>query len=120
PVLAVQIHHDSALVKPVMAFPEICLYNKAEIPFLCLYLKYRCIVIAKMIVGPLPQVCVRLCHDFYYSVMNDAAFRFSCPFEFTKIYFHLCPPLFSPCTLQCLYYISIYILTLFISQFHNP
>ena len=94
PVLAVQVHHDAALVKPVMALPEICLYDKAEIPFLCLHLKYRSIVITEMIVGPLPQVSMRFCDNLYHSLINGTAFRFSCPFEFVQIYFHSYPPLF--------------------------
>ena len=101
-----------------MALPEISLYNKAEIPFLCLHLKYRGIVIAEMIVGPLPQVSMRFCDNLYHSLINGTAFRFSCPFEFAEIYFHFYPPLFSVRSLRRFY--CLHILTLFVSEFYNP
>ena len=59
PVLAVKIHHDSALVKAPMALGEICLHDEAEILLTRLHLKDWCIIITEMIICPLPEIRMR-------------------------------------------------------------
>ena len=54
PVVAVKIHHYTALVKTMMALSEISLHDEAEILLSRLHLQHRSIVIAEMIICPLP------------------------------------------------------------------
>jgi len=59
PILTVEIHDYAALVETVMALGEICLHDEAEILLSCLHLQHRSIVVAEMIICPLPEVCMR-------------------------------------------------------------
>ena len=59
PVLTVQIENDPALVKAVMAVLKFRLYNKGKIFVTCFHLQDRSVIIAEMIIGPLPQIRVR-------------------------------------------------------------
>ena len=56
PVVTVQIHDDAALIKAVVAFLKGSLHHEAEVFFLRFHLEHRGIVIAEMVVGPLPQI----------------------------------------------------------------
>lgn len=85
PVLAIQIHHNAALVKPVMAVRKICLHHKAEIFFFGLNLQDRGIVIPKMVVCPLPQICSGLCHDYDFLTANFIIRRFIDPGQLFRL-----------------------------------
>lgn len=63
-VFTVQIQHDTALVKTVMAFRKLCFYQKGKECFFRIHLQYGSIVIAKMVIGSLPQIGVRFRDDF--------------------------------------------------------
>lgn len=88
PVFAIKVHHDAALVKTVMAFREICLDYKTEVFFLCIHLEHRGIVVQKMVVCMLPQVCAWLRHDLYGVVLDCAVLRLPCPSEVIYIQCH--------------------------------
>lgn len=76
PVLAIQVHHNAALVEPVMAVRKICPYYKGEIFFFRLHLQDRGIVISEMVVCPLPQICSGLCPDYDFLTANFIIKRF--------------------------------------------
>ena len=59
PVLAVEVHHDTALVEAVVALREIGLHHEAEELLARLHLKHGRIVVLEVIVRALPQVGVR-------------------------------------------------------------
>ena len=82
PVFAVQIEDNPALIEAVVAFLEFCLYDEAEVFFIRFHLIDRRVVILKMIVGSLPQIRMRLRHDFDASVILAEFQRFSRPFKF--------------------------------------
>ena len=63
PVLAIEIHHDAALVKAMMALCEVGLYNKTKELLTGLHLQDGCVVVLEVIVGALPKVGVRSCGD---------------------------------------------------------
>ena len=77
-----EIHHNAALVKAMMAFGKISLYNKTEIFLFRLHLQHRRIVISKMVIGPLPQIRMRLCCNLDLVVLYTKLFRFPRPLEF--------------------------------------
>ena len=54
PVFAVQVQHDAALIKAVLAFGKFGFYRKGKKLFFCGHLQDGRIVIAEMIIGPLP------------------------------------------------------------------
>ena len=56
PVVAVQVHRHTALVKPVVAGGKIRFHYKGEEFLLRFHLQHRRIVVAEAVVGPLPQV----------------------------------------------------------------
>ena len=56
PVLAVEVHHDAALVEPVAAAGEIGLHGEGEIGLPGLKLQHGGVVIAEVVVGALPQI----------------------------------------------------------------
>ena len=90
PVLAVEIHYDTTLIEAVMALPEGCLHNKAEELILRLHLQYRRVIIAEMVIRPLPEISVRRSR-YRNPVTGDLkGSRFSCPFELIQIH---CPGL---------------------------
>ena len=55
PIFAVQVHHDSALVKSLLAF-EFRFDDKREKLLICLHLQYGCIIISEVIKCSLPQI----------------------------------------------------------------
>lgn len=57
PVITIQIQHNAALIKAVLTV-KLRLDHKGEELLLCFHLQYRGVVIAKMVVSPLPQVCM--------------------------------------------------------------
>ena len=61
PVFAVQIHDDAALIEAVVRTGEICFHHKGEEFFFCLHLENRRIVVAEMVVSPLPRPGVKSC-----------------------------------------------------------
>ena len=85
PIIAIQVHHDTALVEALMALSEISLYDKTEKPFFGLDLEYRSVVVAKMIICTLPKVCVRSCRDFERITVDSVSKRFPGPLERGKI-----------------------------------
>ena len=54
PVFTVQVHHNATLIKTVVRTSKVRLDYKGEEPFFCFQLEYRGVVIAEMVVGPLP------------------------------------------------------------------
>ena len=55
PVFRIQIHDDAALIKAVSALGKIGFYDEREKLFLRFHLKHRCVIVAEMIIGPLPE-----------------------------------------------------------------
>ena len=92
PVFTVQVQYYAALIETVMAPGKISPDDKGKEFLVCGHLEHRGIVIAEMIVGPLPQICVGLCHDLDSVRSDRAAFRLSCPFQVIYIKFHLSVP----------------------------
>ena len=82
PILTVQIHDDTALVKPVMTLMKFRLYNETKIFLLCLHLQYRSIVILKMIISSLPQIRMRFRNNLNCILADDIMLRLSRPFKF--------------------------------------
>ena len=70
PVFAVQVHDDTALVKTVVSAGEIGLDYEGEEFFLCLHLENGGVVVAEMVVCPLPKVGARLSGDLNFLVPN--------------------------------------------------
>lgn len=54
PILAVKIHHHTALVKACMATTKIGSYHEREKLLFCLHLKDRGVIVAEMVVSALP------------------------------------------------------------------
>ena len=81
PVFAVEVHHDAALVKAVMTAGEIRFYDKGEILLFGFPLQHRRIVVSEVIIGPLPQVGMRLGLDGDFFVGNAGFLRLSGPLE---------------------------------------
>ena len=90
PVVAVEIHHDSALVESVVALCEVGLYCKAEVLLLCLHLEHRSVVVAEMIVCALPQVGVRGSGDGDPVFLDSVGSRLAGPLEVGKVYLAVC------------------------------
>lgn len=65
PVLAVKIHHNTALIKSVLAF-KFCFHNEREVFLICFHLQHRGIVISEVVVCSLPQVCFGGCDNFNF------------------------------------------------------
>ena len=86
PVVRVQIHHDPALVKAVVAPGEIGLYHKGEKLLLRLHLKNWRVIVAEMVVGPLPEIRVRLGRDRDPLRLNVKLSRFSRPYQAVDIH----------------------------------
>ena len=82
PVVAVQIEHYAALVKPLMAVRKVSLHYEAEKLLFGLHLEYGSIVVAEMIVGALPEVGLRLGDHLYGITFDDATLWFPGPAEF--------------------------------------
>ena len=82
PVIRIQIHHDSALVEPVMALRKIRLHNEREELLLRLHLERRRIVISEMIISPLPQIRMGFCRDLDPVRQNSVLPGFPCPLQF--------------------------------------
>ena len=68
PVLAVKVHHNTALVKPMMALREIGLGDERKEPLVRLHLQNRRIVIPEVVVRPLPEVGMRFGGDGNHAV----------------------------------------------------
>ena len=85
PVLAVQVHHDAALVEALVALGEVRLYHKAEELLLCLHLQHGSIVVPEMVVRPLPEVSVRGSGDGDDTVVDLAGSRLPGPLELFQI-----------------------------------
>ena len=54
PVLRIEIQNDTALIKTMVAVRKVRFHHKRKELFFCLHLKYRRIVIAKVVIGSLP------------------------------------------------------------------
>ena len=78
-----------------MAIGKVCLYHKGEKFIICFHLQNRSIVIPKMIVGSLPQICVR--HRCYLNAFfcDFIILRLPEPFHFFNHHYHPCI-LYSP------------------------
>lgn len=81
PVLAVQIHHNAALVKALVALCEVGLDNKTEELFARLHLQHWRIVVLEVVVSALPQVGVRGGGDEDGVALYLKASRLSCPLK---------------------------------------
>ena len=68
PVLAIQIHHNTALVEPMMTLREVGLDDKREEPLVRLHLQNRRIVIPEVVVRPLPEIGMRFSGDGNHTV----------------------------------------------------
>lgn len=90
PVLTVQIHHHSALVEAMMAVGEIGFHQEREELLGACDLQDRSVVIAEMVVGPLPEVGMRGCGDLDFVIGNREIFRLasSGPFFFIDAHAH--------------------------------
>lgn len=90
PVLAIQLHHHSALVEAMVTVGEIGFHQEREEFFGACDLQDRCIVIAEMIVGPLPKVGMRGRGDFDLVIGDCEIFRLasSGPFFFIDAHAH--------------------------------
>lgn len=63
PVLRIQIHHDPALVETMMALRKVGLHDEGEEALRRLHLQHRGVVVSEMIVGPLPEIGMRVGRD---------------------------------------------------------
>ena len=109
PVLRVQIHDDPALVEAMMASGKIRLYYKRKELFLCLHLQHRRVVIAEVIIGPLPQVGPGRCRDLDLVFPDLVTAGLSCPFHFCcQLHDSLLPYLPDHYDLFFVYYIPLY------------
>jgi len=88
PVFAVQIHHDAALVETVLAF-EGGLHGEGEVWFVRFRLQHGRVVVAEVIIRPLPQVGVRLGDDFDAVFRNGKALRLAGPDKRIHIKLHV-------------------------------
>ena len=95
PVFAVKIHHDAALVKPMVAV-KLRLHHEGKILLLRFHLQHGCIIIAEMIIGPLPQICIGCSDNLNFIGRNRTGRRFSHPFQFVDIKFHITSPFQHP------------------------
>ena len=87
PVLAIQIHHNAALVETVMALGEIRFHDKGEELLVRLHLKDRRIVVAEMVIGALPEVGMRGGRDFDAIRPDQEVGGLSCQVRFSKVMF---------------------------------
>ena len=85
PIVAVQVHDDAALVKALVALGEIGFHDEAEVLFLRLDLEDRGVVVAEMIVGPLPEVRVRGRGDGQCLAVNGKGSRLPGPLKRGKV-----------------------------------
>ena len=85
PVVAVEVHHDTALVEPVMALGEVGLDHETEEFLPGLHLEDRSIVVAEMIVGPLPKVGMGSRCDNQRVAAHRARGRLACPLEVRQV-----------------------------------
>ena len=85
PVLAVQVHHDAALVEALVALGEIGFHDKTEVLLLRLDLEYRGVVIAEMIVCPLPEVRVWGRGDRQRLAVDGEGGRFAGPLKCVQV-----------------------------------
>ena len=86
PVLAIEVHHNTALVEAVMALRKIGLDNKREETLVRLHLQDRRIVITEMVIRPLPEIRVRFGGDgnhtsFCLYLLRSA----STPFDYISV-----------------------------------
>ncbi len=100
PVLGIQIHHDAALVKALVAVLEIGLYDEGKVCLFCLHLQYRRIVIPKMIIGPLPEIRMGHGRDGNLVFTDLKLFRLADPLKFPDIHFDIAPFLIRPGSLH--------------------
>ena len=85
PIVAVQVHDDAALVKALVALGEIGFHDEAEVLLLRLDLEDRGVVVAEMIVGPLPEVRVRGRGDGQRLAVNGKCGRLPGPLKRGKV-----------------------------------
>ena len=95
PVLRVLIQRYAALVKAALTAWKISLYRKREKLVFTAQQKKRSVIVAKVIVCPLPKIRVRLGRDQDLIVWYPVFFRLSYPFEL--IYIHDTLRLFAQC-----------------------
>jgi len=87
PVFAVQVHHDAALVKAMVALREIRLDHEAEVFLPGLHLQHRCIVVPEMVVSPLPEVGMRGGGDGNGVALDLTGCRLPGPLEQVQVHF---------------------------------
>ena len=85
PVVAVQVHHNTALVKALMTLGEVCLHHKTEVLFPGLHLKNRGVVVTEMIVCPLPEVGMRCRGNADDTVIHFKGLRLPGPLEAAEV-----------------------------------
>ena len=85
PVLAVEIHHDAALVKAMMAAREVGLHHEAEELLARLHLQHGGIVVLEVIVRALPEVGLRSGGDADGVILDFTLCRLPRPLEATQI-----------------------------------
>ena len=85
PVIAIQIHHDAALVEALMTLREVRLHHKAEELLPGPHLQNRRVVVPEMVVRTLPKVRMRSCSDGDDAVLDLEVGRFSGPLELVQI-----------------------------------
>ena len=85
PVVAVQVHHHAALVEALMALSEVRLNYEAEVLLPRGHLQYRSIVVAEMVIGPLPEVRVRRCSDSNNIILHFESLRLPRPMEIIQV-----------------------------------
>lgn len=89
PVFAVQVQHDAALIKAMLAPGKISFYHEGKELFFCGHLQDRRIVIAEMIIGPLPQIRMRF-RRYFDAILRDLTVPgFSCPFQIIDVKVHV-------------------------------
>ena len=86
PIVAVKIHYDTALVESPVALAEVGLYHETEVLFIGLHLEYRCVVVAEMVIGTLPQVGMGSSRYRQTVPRNGICHRLPCPLHLVQGY----------------------------------
>ena len=87
PVFAVEVHHDAALVKPVLAFEPGFDCERKEF-LVGFHLENRGIIVSEMIIGTLPQIRVGIGNDFDFVPGDGVRSRFSGPLQLIDVKTH--------------------------------
>ena len=89
PVFTVQVQHNAALIKAVIAFGKIGFHHEGKEFFFCCHLKNGRIVIPEVIIGPLPQIRLRIRSNFNAVLRKGIVPGGSCPFQLADIEGHI-------------------------------